>query len=853
MDIDPDESGPLNPEAREVVQRSEQMLGVLFAGSPMAIGISRRDDGMLVDVNEEWARLTGYSREEAVGRTVTELGIWEDGAARERAWSQLSDTGRARNVEIIFRPTNGERREVVLDASQIRIGGEDYLVVYHTDVTRQREAQMALRSGEEALQLANRQLHQQVELFKGMESLASVGHWVADPNAHGIMWSSGLYALAGLTPGSVSDAEAGRSRILEEDMPSFLEARQKVDGSIVEYRWKHPDGTVHWLRSRMRRQNTVSGVTVDFGVVQDITNERVMTLALQEKLDFIQAITARTPGVVFQIRRRPGGVFEIPFVSDAVKDLYEVTPEYFLAHPETILQRQHPEDLQTMLLALKVSGQMITPWRQEYRLQFGDGRVRWVQGDAMPEREADGSILWTGYVAEITDRKNAEQEIQRLAFYDALTGLPNRRLLMDRLQHALAVNEREQVSGALLFIDLDNFKDLNDTLGHDVGDVLLKQVGARIVENVREVDTVSRFGGDEFVVMLEKLGPSPSEAASRVEAIARKILVALNHPYDIEGHAHHSTPSMGIAMFHDQDTSVEELLKRADLAMYQAKASGRNTLRFFDPAMQAVVANRAAMEFDLRQGLLRNELLLHYQPVVNELGTAIGAEALVRWLSPQRGIISPGEFIPLAEETGLILPLGQWVLEQACAQLMAWSAHPDTAHLTLSVNVSARQFRQPEFASQILLMLEATGANPARLKLEITESLLVSDVDDAIQKMTELRAVGVRFALDDFGTGYSSLAYLKRLPLEQLKIDQSFVRDVLTDPNDAAIAQTVLALGQSLGLTVVAEGVETEGQRNFLLHHGCKVFQGYLFGRPVPLDELHLEQHKGPPTSDFHI
>jgi diguanylate cyclase (GGDEF)-like protein/PAS domain S-box-containing protein len=851
----PDNLAPMNAQAREIAARSEQMLGVLFDNSPMPIGMSRRSDGMIVDVNQEWARLTGYSRDEAVGRTATELGIWTDAGARDAIMSKLADSGRVEKVETIFLSRHGQRRELLLDISQIEIGGEAYLIIYHTDVSRQRDAQLALRAGEEALQLANRQLSQQIELFKGMESLAKVGHWVSDPRASGLVWSSGLYDLTGMPPGSVTDVELGRSRIYEEDRAHYLEARGDVDGSIVEYRWHHPDGSVRWLRSRMRRQITASGATVDFAVVQDITNERMMTLALQEKLDFIQAITARTPGIVFQIRRKPGGLFEFPFVSDAVKDIYEVTPEYFMAHPELIVRRQHPDDVVSMVQSLKVSGQTLTPWRHEYRLQFADGRVRWLLGDAVPEREADGSILWTGFATDITDRKNAEEEIQRLAFYDALTGLPNRRLLIDRLQHALAMNDRDpdHLSGALLFIDLDNFKDLNDTLGHDVGDVLLKLVGERIVQCVRSVDTVSRFGGDEFVVMLEKLGPEPTDAAAHVEAVARKILVALNHPYDIGGHDHHSTPSIGIALFQDHHVNVEEVLKRADLAMYQAKAAGRNTLRFFDPAMQAVVAARSALEFDLRQGLLRKELLLHYQPVVNELGVVVGAEALVRWMNPQRGMISPGEFIPLAEATGLILPLGEWVLEQACAQLKLWSMHLDTAHLALAVNVSARQFRQPEFASQILLMLEATGANPARLKLEITESLLVTDVDDAIRKMTELRRVGVRFALDDFGTGYSSLAYLKRLPLEQLKIDQSFVRDVLTDPNDAVIAQTILALGQSLGLTVVAEGVETEGQRNFLLHHGCKVFQGYLFGKPVPIAELHLGQHKGPPPNEFQI
>ena len=464
-----------------------------------------------------------------------------------------------------------------------------------------------------------------------------------------------------------------------------------------------------------------------------------------------------------------------------------------------------------------------------------DGSSYWVAISGEPI--FDEQQVFRGYRGigcDITSRKLAEAQIERLAFYDALTGLPNRRLLHDRLQHAVAAGARRRGHGALLFIDLDNFKTINDTQGHDVGDELLKQVAARLSQCVRQTDTVARLGGDEFVVMLDELDERELEAAAQAEAVGRKILDALNLPFEVARQSHHSSPSIGVAVFGEQRESADELLKRADLAMYQAKAAGRNTMRFFDPEMQTVVSERAALETDLRQGLARGELLLHYQPVVDALGQTTGMEALARWQHPSRGWVSPARFIPLAEQSGLILPLGQWVLEVACGQLVTWSAQHAKRAWSMAVNVSARQFRHPDFVQQVLNTLRTTGANPYRLKLELTESLLVADVDEAIAKMSELRSIGVSFALDDFGTGYSSLSYLQRLPLDQLKIDQSFVRDVVTSQNDAAIVRTILSLAHSMQLTVVAEGVETRGQHEFLAQCGCKAFQGYLFGRPAP-------------------
>ena len=449
-----------------------------------------------------------------------------------------------------------------------------------------------------------------------------------------------------------------------------------------------------------------------------------------------------------------------------------------------------------------------------------------------------GQPTFIGIVRDITQRRLHDEEIRRLAFYDPLTGLPNRRLLMDRLHQAMASSCRSQQHGAVMFLDLDHFKQLNDGWGHDVGDELLQQVATRLNACVREADSVARLGGDEFVVLLEALSPHASEAATQAEAVANKILYTLGQSYKLRGQMYDSTPSIGIVLFAQDQDSMEDLLKKADVAMYQAKSAGRNTARFYDPAMQAVAMARTELERDMRQGLSTQQFVLHYQVQVDSKGVPTGAEALVRWQHPLRGRISPGDFIPLAEETGLILPLGQWVLETACAQLQAWAHDPATTYWSMAVNVSAWQFAQADFVAHVVAALAKTGAQPHLLKLELTESMLVDDVDDVIAKMNALKAHGVNFSLDDFGTGYSSLSHLKSLPLDQLKIDQSFVRDVLTDPSDAVIARTIVALGHNLGLKVIAEGVETAEQRHFLAGIGCDAFQGYYFGRPGPADML---------------
>ncbi|OOG44008.1 GGDEF domain-containing protein [Polaromonas sp. A23] len=469
-----------------------------------------------------------------------------------------------------------------------------------------------------------------------------------------------------------------------------------------------------------------------------------------------------------------------------------------------------------------------------------NGRHFWMEVDIVPVAD-DAGVFFTHWVAvgrDVTRRKATESEIRHLAFYDALTQLPNRQLLMNRLHKTLGHNQQQPRAGALMFIDLDNFKSLNDTMGHQKGDLLLQKVAKRLSACVRPSDMVARLGGDEFVVLLDDLDEDSQVAAAQAKESGEKILAALREPYSLAGYQHYSTCSIGITSFDHTEHAIGDLLKQADLAMYQAKVAGRNTLCFFDPVMQAAVSATAALQSDLRQGLRENQFLLHYQPQVGRDGRMTGVEALLRWQHSSRGLVGPTEFIPAAEEGGLILPLGQWALETACRQLAAWSQRPDTAALSIAVNVSVRQFRHSDFVDLVMAALKETGVSPHKLKLELTESLLADDIEVTISKMAALKDMGVTLSIDDFGMGYSSLSCLKRLPLDQLKIDKTFVTDILRDPNDAAIARTIIGLAQSLGLGVVAEGVETEAQRDFLSRHGCECYQGYLFCKPLPIDEL---------------
>ncbi|MFM9900295.1 MAG: EAL domain-containing protein, partial [Polaromonas sp.] len=635
-----------------------------------------------------------------------------------------------------------------------------------------------------------------------------------------------------------------------------------------------------WLAVRVHP--FADGVAV---YLRDVTHSRQS----QEQLLLLQTSIAQLNDMVVITEAGPLNAPgpRIVFVNDAFERRTGYARGEVLGRSPRLLQgkRTQRAELDRVREALESR----QPVRVELINYTKQGEPYWVELEIVPvDYFHRGLTHWVAVARDISERKAAEDEIEGLAFYDALTELPNRQMLMARLERVLATqsdatptttvlptapaplrqfastlspeppqfadtvpgstdfaptqpgpatphqppgrNRRKPTApaaalttSALMFIDLDHFKILNDTLGHATGDLLLQKVALRLASCVRLSDTVARLGGDEFVVMLENLGhdedgntakePDPDSAQHKARVVGEKIVASLSEPFDLAGHQHHCTCSVGITLFGTQPITLSDVLKQADLAMYQAKAAGRNGVCFFDPAMQSLAISNAALTSDMRRGLREGEFELFYQPQVGRDGRMFGVEALLRWKHPERGMVTPDDFIPQAEESGLIMPLGQWVLQTACEQLAAWGQRPETEKLSIAINVSMRQFRHPEFVEQVLSMIAQTGIRAHRLKLELTESLLATGLEITIAKMGMLKDAGVTLSIDDFGIGYSALSYLKYLPLDQLKIDRAFVKDVLTDPNDAAIARTIIGLAQSLGLGVVAEGVETEEQR----------------------------------------
>ncbi|MEO7160710.1 MAG: EAL domain-containing protein [Polaromonas sp.] len=585
-----------------------------------------------------------------------------------------------------------------------------------------------------------------------------------------------------------------------------------------------------WLE--VRAYPFAEGLAVYF---RDVTSRR----KAQEQLMLLETCISRLNDIVM-IAEVPSDAPHLPcivFVNPAFEHHTGYSRHEVLGQtPQKLLGPDAPTDeLDRMAATLRHKRQI----RRELMVYRKDGSRFWLELEIVRVLAATGELThWVAVGRDTTQRKAAADAIHHLAFYDQLTAVPNRLMLLKRLENFLLQSAQTRSQGALIFIDVDKLKLLNDTLGHHQGDLLLQQVAARLSSCVRKTDTVARLGGDEFVIMLKDLGDNPEEAAIKAQSLAQKILKHLREPFDLAGHPYYTTSSIGVTLLNGVHDSVSEVLKQADLAMYQAKNAGRNTVCFFDPHMQAAVSASADISADLHSGLRENQFRLYYQPQVNRQGSVIGVEALLRWQHPRRGLVDPDEFIPMAEETGLIRQLGQWALQTACEQLAAWSSWPTASDLSISVNVSVRQFRHPDFVDGVMAEIERTGIRPQRLKLELTESLLADGMEVTLAKMGTLKALGVTLSLDDFGTGYSSLALLKRLPLDQLKIDRSFVAELLTDRADAAISRTIITLAHSMNLEVVAEGVETQAQQDLLVAQGCDQFQGYLFSKPLPIEKL---------------
>jgi diguanylate cyclase (GGDEF)-like protein/PAS domain S-box-containing protein len=707
-------------------------------------------------------------------------------------------------------------------------------VMAHIELRHQRNDLSHLLASREAI---NRQLQWQAHHLREAQRIANLGSWEMDIASQRLWLSDETYRMFRVEQAgqAVTFADYMKS-VHRDDAERVVHA---VERAIADHhasldlvhRIVRNDREIRYVHERGQLVETEAGEVCLAGTVQDITEsflsqkERELLYASICKVNDSVMITEASP------IEEPGP--RIVFVNRA----FEVRTGY---HHTEVLGRsprllQGPETQRNELDRIHQAIQHHRSISVEIINYTKQGNPFWLEMEIAPVAIQGETV--THFVSiqhDITARKAIEGQIEQLAFYDSLTKLPNRRLLMDRLEHAIETARRKRNSGALLFIDLDNFKSLNDTLGHDKGDMLLVEVARRLEKTVRKSNTVARLGGDEFVILLEDLAADRLEAAAEAEIVGEKLIASFGPLFKIGEYEHDCTPSIGVAIFDEKTGGVDDIMKRADLAMYQAKAAGRNAIRFFDQHMQSQVNTRVKLERELRRAVQSGQFVLHYQPQMNDVGKLSGAEALVRWQHPRRGLLHPGDFIWLAEENGLILQLGQWVLQSACQQLAMWQSHKAMPVPRIAINVSAREFHHPEFLPRTLEVLEAAGIDPRHIKLELTESALVEQIEDTVTKMAELKAHGIRFSLDDFGTGYSSLAYLRKLPLDEIKIDQAFVRDILTDEDDAAITQTIVSLCQILGFEVIAEGVENEGQQAMLARQGCRHYQGYWVGHPVP-------------------
>jgi diguanylate cyclase (GGDEF)-like protein/PAS domain S-box-containing protein/hemerythrin-like metal-binding protein len=873
----------------DALRESELRFRSIFDKSPVPMWVVEEGSLRYLAVNDRTIEHYGYSREEFCRMTLRDIRPDAELAKFNTYFAGADNQNRA--GEWIHRKKDGTNISVLINSVPIMYGDIPSRIVIVQDITARKQIEDSLHQQlifSNALNKISRTLVEQENtnfILQGAVSIAGetlgadraliydvsfkkhhvIGlcQWL-NPNFDDITSSMGTYSLDIFIDAASAIKESRswlashknciNSHFLKDGSGEFLHNELNIQ-SLLWYPFAFRDNEYYLLV--LNQTHTLKEWTKEeIGFLDSVSHLTSIALdklkLMEERKQIVNDL--RIAATSFEVQE--GMMITdarnvILRVNQTFTDITGYTPDEIIGKkPSQLSSGRHDANFYSGM------------WNKLGQAGTWDGEIwnRRKNGEIYPEhltitavKDTKGNV--TNYVAafsDITQSKAAEEAIKDLAFFDPLTKLSNRRLLQDRLQQALSASDRSGQTGALLFIDLDNFKTINDTLGHAMGDVLLQEVAERLKSCVRQGDTVARLGGDEFVIMLEDLSVQAVEAAAQAEFIGDKILSSLNHPYKLGNKEYLNTPSIGIVLFNGHRQVTDDLFRQADIAMYQAKKDGRNALRFFDPKMQEAINSRSVMESELRNALELKQFQLYYQIQVDHERRPLGAEALIRWIHPERNLVSPSEFIPIAEDTGLILQIGQWVLDSACSQLKIWQQEAYTRELILSVNVSAKQFRQIDFAEQVQASLMRHDINPALLKLEITESVLLDDIESIIVTMNTLNKIGVRFSLDDFGTGYSSLQYLKRLPLHQLKIDQSFVRDLVDDINDRAIIFTIISMAHSLNLEVIAEGVETEEQRRYLEENGCNSYQGYLFGKPVPIEEFQDSLKSGFPLSSIN-
>lgn len=828
------ESEEISKSMIQALRESEEKFRMTLQNAPDAVFITKRD-GEIVYVNDIVIELLGFSREELYRKTVFDLvpDAWRE-AYRIGGKTIISTTQR-HVFEIRFLTKQGFKIPMELNAVLLPNGQ-----VYGScrDIRERKAAQKELE-------------HSKQNLQRLMDSITE-GMYGVDVEGNCTFVNAAFLKILGFSSEAevmgknihslIHHSHANGAAYPAKECLMYQAFKNEISThSDSEVFWRKDGVAVpveYWSHSLVSEGKTIGAVATFLDISERKLAESKLLLSeanAKHMLDELRyqkyALDQHAIVAITDVK----GV--ITYVNEKFCEISGYTTAELVGKNHRIVSSGiHPPSFFHDMFHSIGAGKV---WEGEICNRAKDGHLYWVLTTIVPFLNEDGKP--TQYISirtDITERKEKEQHIHQLAFYDVLTGLPNRRLLMERAMQAMSVSMRRGQYAALMLLDLDNFKKLNDSKGHDVGDQLLQEVGARLQRSVRAGDTVARLGGDEFVVVVEGLSSVVEESAIQAELVAENIRSVLSERYDLKTYSHHTSPSIGVVMFRGHQENIDAIFKYADIAMYQAKQAGRNTIRFYDPAMQAAINARIELEAELDVAIQTHQLRLYYQIQVDAQQRPLGAEVLMRWEHPQRGLVSPAQFIPVAEETGQIVAMGLWALKDACQQLKKWQHDKLTCDLTLAVNVSAKQFRLKDFVSQVRHVLVETGAKPSHLKLELTESTVLENVEDTIAKMRELKLLGISFSMDDFGTGYSSLQYLKRLPLDQIKIDQSFVRDITTDPNDAAIVQTIIAMTEAMGLNVIAEGVETKAQQEFLDLRGCHAFQGYFFGKPVPLEKF---------------